>query len=434
VGAPGGTTVIAGDGHDRQRTAQQEQRMLENPFVPHTPAPTDAFVDREREVELIFGHLKAVQRGNVAVSGPLGIGKTSLLRYVADPAVAAAHGLHQSTHAIVYLDTQSVTPFGADRFWRRVVRLLERAEIRELAAPVSRLLERPAIDVLDLEEFLDALSDQDVALVLLLDEFEWALQAGTPEAESESRNFLAQLASLARRAPRVLALVVATSDPLPDVVRVINAWRGSPFPTIFTSVVLKPLGRAEADHLLDRALDGSEVPFGEEDRKLLYSLSGGQPAALQAAAFSLFHGRQLGMERERLWEAAQAAAERARATPGRADTDHPVPDRVRGAATIEEPSGLWIDEGTGDVLADGNRIDSLTALEYNLLRLLYGQPGRLCSKGEIIRHVWGDEFADEVDDSRVEKLISRLRRKIEPVPGRPQYIRTVRGRGYRFVP
>jgi DNA-binding response OmpR family regulator len=61
-------------------------------------------------------------------------------------------------------------------------------------------------------------------------------------------------------------------------------------------------------------------------------------------------------------------------------------------------------------------------------------PDRLCSKHDIIRQVWGEEFMSEIDDSRVEKLVSRLRRKVEPVPGRPQYIRTVRGRGYRFVP
>jgi DNA-binding response OmpR family regulator len=97
-------------------------------------------------------------------------------------------------------------------------------------------------------------------------------------------------------------------------------------------------------------------------------------------------------------------------------------------------SGLVIDARSGDVLVNGRRVETLTALEYSLLKLLYDSPGRLCSKDEIIRHVWGDEFLGEVDASRVEKLVSRLRRKIEAVPGRPQYIRTVRGRGYRFVP
>ena len=98
-----------------------------------------------------------------------------------------------------------------------------------------------------------------------------------------------------------------------------------------------------------------------------------------------------------------------------------------GAAALPAP-------GFPAILDTAASSASLTALEYNLLRLLFDSPGRLCSKEEIIRHVWGAEVEDEVDDSRVEKLISRLRRKIEPAPSRPRYIRTVRGRGYRLVP
>ena len=116
------------------------------------------------------------------------------------------------------------------------------------------------------------------------------------------------------------------------------------------------------------------------------------------------------------------------------------PERPAPASVAMLPGGdgagsaLWIDPGTGDVVVGGRHLESLTALEFNLLRLLSDRPGRLCSKEEIIRHVWGDALTNEVDESRVEKLISRLRRKIETVPSRPQYIRTVRGRGYRFVP
>jgi two-component system response regulator RegX3 len=38
-----------------------------------------------------------------------------------------------------------------------------------------------------------------------------------------------------------------------------------------------------------------------------------------------------------------------------------------------------------------------------------------------------------VDDTRIEKLVSRLRAKIEPDPSTPRYIVTVRGRGYKLV-
>ncbi|MCE7938964.1 hypothetical protein DCC79_00675 [bacterium] len=419
--------------------------MIGNPFAPHSPAPSEAFVNREREIDLIFGHIQAVQRGNVAINGPLGIGKTSLLRHVAAPATAAAYGASPPVYALVYVDVQSVSPFNADRFWRRVAQLVARLPGVDLQAPIEQLLARPVLDVIDIEELLDAVVDRRMALVLLLDEFEWALQADTPDAEAESRNFLAQMASLARRTPKVLSLVVSTEAPLFEATRVIESWRGSPFATIFTSVTLKPLTPADANELLDRALANGTVSFNDDDRRRLYKLSAGQPAALQAAAFSLYHGLQQSRGHAQLWEAAQHAALQALAflnvsppTEGTAAPPMMPPAATASVSappgTPPSPHGLWIDPKLGEVTVNGRRVESLTALEYSLLRLLYGQSGRLCSKEEIIRQVWGEEFMGGDDDSRVEKLISRLRRKIEPVPNRPQYLRTVRGRGYRYVP
>jgi DNA-binding response OmpR family regulator len=40
---------------------------------------------------------------------------------------------------------------------------------------------------------------------------------------------------------------------------------------------------------------------------------------------------------------------------------------------------------------------------------------------------------DEVDDARIEKLISRLRQKIEPNLDEPRYLITIRGRGYKLA-
>jgi hypothetical protein len=408
--------------------------MTENPFAPHLPASPRDFVDRDREVELIFGHISAVQRGSVAVNSALGLGKTSLLRYIADPEVAAAHGATAPRVAILYVDIQSVTPFSAERFWHRVAGLLKRNDGFGLDEALDRLLSREDLDVIDLEEFLDAVSQRGQSLVLLLDEFEWALQADSSQAEAESRNLLAQLASLMRRTPRVLSLVVATEAPLVEATRVIESWRGSPFATLFTSVTLKPLPRQFADQILDRALARVGAEFSAKDRDLLYAISGGVPASLQAGGFALFHGRHHQLDEARIWDAVEQASRDVLA-PRREDETSPS---TNGTGTHSEPprpsgesaAGLRIDHSTGEVFVDGRRADSLTALEYNLLECLHTRAGRLCTKEEIVKEVWGEALAD---DSRVEKLVSRLRRKIEPVPGRPQYIRTVRGRGYRLV-
>jgi DNA-binding winged helix-turn-helix (wHTH) protein len=416
---------------------------IENPFAPHAPAMPAAFVNREREAELIFSHIRSAQRGNVAINGPLGMGKTSLLRYVADPTVGERFGVSAPTFQLIAVDIQSVTPFSADRFWRRVAQRLARLGSQGLLPAAQRVVDHGAEDVVDIEELLDAVADEGMVLVLLLDEFEWALSADTADVEATSRDFLAQMASLARRSPRVLSLVVATTEPLPDVTRVIESWRGSPFATVFTSVTLKPLSPADTNQLLDRALADGSVHFSADDRARLYDLSGGQPAALQAGAFALFHGRQQGLSSDAVWASAREAAAQLQAassvTPATSSVTRPLQlprfGDMPAANSSERPlTGLFIDELNGEVWVSDRRVESLTALEYNLLRLLYANPGRLCSKDDIVQQVWGDEFMGEIDGSRVEKLVSRLRRKVEPVPGRPQYIRTVRGRGYRFVP
>jgi DNA-binding response OmpR family regulator len=75
----------------------------------------------------------------------------------------------------------------------------------------------------------------------------------------------------------------------------------------------------------------------------------------------------------------------------------------------------------------------LTELEYKLLLLLYGNLEKICDKYQIVESVWGESYIDEVDDARIEKLVSRLRHKIEPEPDEPRYLMTIRGRGYKLV-
>ncbi len=72
----------------------------------------------------------------------------------------------------------------------------------------------------------------------------------------------------------------------------------------------------------------------------------------------------------------------------------------------------------------------LTQTEYNLLYYLVRNAGQILSPEMLLTHVWGPEYADEIDYVKV--YISRLRSKIEPDPRRPQYILTEHGLGYRF--
>jgi hypothetical protein len=95
--------------------------------------------------------------------------------------------------------------------------------------------------------------------------------------------------------------------------------------------------------------------------------------------------------------------------------------------------GVRVDVESGTVWVDAHQTPTLTDLEYRLLLLLYGRLNKICDKYQIVEAVWGEEYIDQVDDARIDKLLSRLRAKVEPDPRNPRYIVTVRGRGYKLV-
>lgn len=76
---------------------------------------------------------------------------------------------------------------------------------------------------------------------------------------------------------------------------------------------------------------------------------------------------------------------------------------------------------------------ALTAGEYTLLRALVERPNRVLSRDSLLDIV-KRERGDEVFDRSIDVRVTRLRRKIEPDPANPVYIRTVWGEGYVFTP
>ena len=91
-----------------------------------------------------------------------------------------------------------------------------------------------------------------------------------------------------------------------------------------------------------------------------------------------------------------------------------------------------VDEDAGEVWVDGVKVTVLTDLEYKLMKLLFQRSDRLTTKDMVVEAVWGGQYFDNVDDARIEKLVSRLRAKVEPDPARPRYLVTQRGRGYKL--
>jgi two-component system, OmpR family, KDP operon response regulator KdpE len=72
----------------------------------------------------------------------------------------------------------------------------------------------------------------------------------------------------------------------------------------------------------------------------------------------------------------------------------------------------------------------LTPTEYDILRLLAQNLGKVITHRQLLFNVWGHTSEEDIHLLRVN--ISNLRHKIEPVPSRPRYIRTEAGVGYRL--
>jgi two-component system KDP operon response regulator KdpE len=91
--------------------------------------------------------------------------------------------------------------------------------------------------------------------------------------------------------------------------------------------------------------------------------------------------------------------------------------------------GLEIDLVARAVKRDGEPVH-LTPTEFELLRVLAQNRGRLMTHRSLLVEVWGVEYEDDVQVLRAH--VANLRRKIEPEDG-PRYIRTDPGVGYRFA-
>ncbi|MDQ1653121.1 MAG: two-component system, OmpR family, operon response regulator KdpE [Cryptosporangiaceae bacterium] len=115
--------------------------------------------------------------------------------------------------------------------------------------------------------------------------------------------------------------------------------------------------------------------------------------------------------------------------------------RLRAALRRAAPT----DPGTSEVSTEAFTIDlaaktvtangaelRLTPTEWQLLEILVRNPGKLVTQKQLLHDIWGPAYESETGYLRVH--LANLRRKLEPEPGRPRYLITEPGIGYRFVP
>jgi two-component system KDP operon response regulator KdpE len=106
----------------------------------------------------------------------------------------------------------------------------------------------------------------------------------------------------------------------------------------------------------------------------------------------------------------------------------------RAGKGSDEPTisldGLEVDLRSRDVRRDGESIH-LSPIEFDLLRVLARNRGRLLTHRQLLTEVWGPEYAEDTQVLRT--TIGRLRGKIEREASKPRYIHTDPGIGYRLA-
>jgi DNA-binding response OmpR family regulator/GTP-binding protein EngB required for normal cell division len=415
--------------------------------------------------------LRIIARGECcSIYGLSNTGKSPLLRGLPAPEHLARFAQEAGRPgALIYIDCNRAVDAAAPGFYEIVVRsLLEALEDTYTVTPAllnllreqhNRITTAPSIFQASLafnEAISECCTQMERNLVLLLDEFDEVY------ARLEDRALL-NLRALKDKFQIRLVYVTATVRPLSES----RTPGDNEFAELFAAGLM-PLGLLSPDDAR-RAIDqhgGAALPA--ETLETILHIAGGHFGLLgtltQAALRNpnqtrLDHDPNARAECVKIWNQLRAdeqAALKSLITEAQEGLNPHDRDRLQTlglltpagqlfselfagfvrrqcAAPAQQSVGVTVDEDAGEVWVDGVKVTVLTDLEYRLMRLLYQRQDRLTTKDMIVEAVWGGQYFDKVDDARIEKLVSRLRAKVEPDPARPRYLLTQRGRGYKLA-
>jgi DNA-binding response OmpR family regulator len=104
--------------------------------------------------------------------------------------------------------------------------------------------------------------------------------------------------------------------------------------------------------------------------------------------------------------------------------------RPRSSPPASGPAGLLVDPERRRVVVDERDVP-LTVIEFALLAALARHPGIVLTRQQLLDRVWGHDFA--ADDHLLDVHIGKLRRKLGDPAGKPRFVETVRGVGFRLL-
>jgi DNA-binding winged helix-turn-helix (wHTH) protein len=411
---------------------------------------------------------------SVAISGLSNTGKSTLMRGLSTPASEEVYKkISGDPASIVYIDCNRAVAISARAFYEVVLRSLLEGLKGVISDDLADLLSDHHLAVTEASTAFAASLSFNLALTELCEQMERNLCLVLDEFDeiyaSLDDRALLNLRALRDRFSDRLTFVTATVRRLPSIRGTVIEGE---FAELFShsSYQMSSLTEVEAKVILD-SLD---LPYLTKERKTsCIGLAGTHPGMLISVAQVIgrlpigwegdflkeaLHEPQPRAECLKIWE--QLASDEqeglitlaTKADEGLSPQRRMILEKIglvvdgrifstlfqsfvgrRGRGAEIDPQGVFLDVDSGDVWVNGVRIPVLTDLEFRLLSLLYDRRDKISDKYRIVTAVWGESYLGEVDDARVEKLVSRLRSKIEPDPSNPMYLITQRGRGYKLL-
>jgi hypothetical protein len=255
--------------------------MIRNPFYyGGTIQEPSMFIGRKREIKQVYECV--VSGADCVIVGERRIGKTSLLRYIADPTVEARNGLDAKNYIFAYLDCQGRPNITFTDLWKRL--LFEVAgQVKSVALfeKVKGVMEKDEITLFDLEVLFAQCNETDLNIILLFDEF--GAMTANPNLDQTFYGGLRNLSNNLR-----VHYIVTTQRPLLELQYAYLETMTSPFFNTFRRITLGLFAPEEVEELLTTALRGTGVTFSEPDRQFLDEMADHHPYFLQMAAHHLF--------------------------------------------------------------------------------------------------------------------------------------------------
>jgi AAA domain-containing protein len=216
------------------------------------------------------------------------MGKTSLLRYIASPEAWRVRELDLSRTFIV--NVVCPTPFSPTAFWHEVLFEFKAYAEKDpaLVAIADDLMRAETLTTRDIRQLLRAIGKREQSLVLLVDEFDAALQPHDTYSEMQMRAFLHELRSFIVHGKdgRFLSLVVATRRRIHELGPQVRSAATSPWYNHFLFLPLRLFDESEVQRLMEKMPD--VFGLSDAERSWVRQVADGHPYLLQAALSILF--------------------------------------------------------------------------------------------------------------------------------------------------